>query len=460
MRNASAPSRDLLDIADRVIGWAGDNEQVEAYVAHSKDTEVEVYQGDIETLSTAETDGVGIRVVLPGDDGARQGFAYCGTFDDESLRATLAEARDNATFATPDPFLGLASPDGVAAAALDLWRDSLRSFPTADKIALAMELERLVRAGDSRIRSLRSASYGDGLVEVALVSTAGIRSSYRRSSCSAVAFAIAGDADETQTGFGYTVGRDPSELDISLAATMSVERATRLLGAKKPSSRTTTVVFDPYVTSSLLSILGGTLNGESVLKGRSLFADRVGEQVAVRDFTLTDDPVNPSAYGATPFDAEGLATRRINLIEGGVLQGFVHNSVSARRAGSGAASTGSAVRAGFKGTPGVGCRALSVVPGSMDPTAVRTFVNDGVLIQSVSGIHSGVNPVSGDFSVGAEGLVIRNGELAEPVKEFTIASTIQKMLMDITAIGSDIEWLPGGSAGVTLAVSNVSLSGS
>lgn len=450
---------ELLDLALRVIGWADGNEEVEAYVAHSRDTEVEVYQADIETLSTAETDGVGIRVVLPGPDGARQGFAYTGSFDEESLHSTLIEARDNASFGTPDPFVALAGPDGVAAVELDLWRDELLTHPTDRKIELAMELERLVRAGDPRIRSLRSASYGDGLLEVAIASTAGIRSQYRRTSCSAVAFAIAGGDAETQTGFGYTVGREPGELDIAAAAAMAVDRATRLLGSVKPPSQKVTVVLDPYVTSSLLGILGGTLNGESVLKGRSLFADRVGEDVAVTSFTLTDDPVNPAAYGASPYDAEGIATRTIPLIESGVLKGFVHNSMSARRAGNGAVSTGSAVRGGFKGTPGVGCRALAVVPGTMTPAEVCAHIGDGVLIQSISGIHSGVNPISGDFSVGGEGLMIRGGQVCEPVREFTIASTIQRMLKDVVAIGNDLEWLPGGSAGVTLAIDGLSLSG-
>ena len=451
---------DLLDLAKKVIGWASGEEQVEAYVAHSQDTEVEVYQGDIETLSSAETDGVGIRVVLPGPDGARQGFAYTGSLDEVSLRDTLSEARDNAQFGTPDPFLGLCSPDGVPFAELELWREELKSYSTDAKIEMAMELERSVRAGDSRIRSLRSASYGDGLLEVAIASTAGIEAAYRRTGCSLVAFAIAGQNDETQTGFGYSVGREPGELDVAKASAMAVERATRMLGSSKPASRKTTVVFDPYVTASILGILGGTLNAESVLKGRSLFADRVGEAVAVEGFSLVDDPTNPLAYGASIIDAEGLATRKINLISGGVLQGFVHNSVSARRAGNGAASTGSAVRGGFKGTPGVGCRALSVTPGSFDADAIRKQVGNGVLIQSISGVHSGVNPVSGDFSVGAEGLLIENGELAAPIREFTIASTIQRMLLDIVAIGSDIEWLPGGSAGVTLAVDGISLSGS
>jgi PmbA protein len=451
---------DLLGLAKKVVGWASGDEQVEAYVAHSRDAEVEVYRGDIETLSTAETDGVGIRVVLPGPDGARQGFAYTGTLDTGSLQEALREARDNAQFGTPDPFLGLTGPDGVPFAELDLWREGLRNFPTQDKIDMALELERQVRAGDSRIRSLRSASYGDGLLEVAIASTAGIEAAYRRTGCSLVAFAIAGDENDTQTGFGYTVGREPGELDIAKAAAMAVERATRMLGSSKPSSRKTTVVFDPYVTASILGILGGTLNAEAVLKGRSLFADRVGQSVAVDGFTLVDDPTNSEAYGASIIDAEGLATRRVPLISGGTLQGFVHNSVTARRAGNGAVSTGSAVRGGFKGTPGVGCRALSVAPGTLTPEAIRHQIGNGVLIQSVSGIHSGVNPVSGDFSVGAEGLVIENGELAAPIREFTIASTIQRMLLDIVAIGNDVEWLPGGSAGLTLAIDGFSLSGS
>jgi PmbA protein len=450
---------DLSELVQRVISWSGDNEQVEAYAAHSRDTEVDVYQGGIETLSTAETDGVGIRVVLSGADGNRQGFAYTGSLDDASLQTCLREARDNASFGTPDPFIGLAEPDGNEPATLDLYRESLATFPTAEKIELAMELERLVRAGDSRIRSLRSAGYGDGLLEVAIASTTGIFREYRRTGVSIAAYAIAGTEDDTQTGFGYSVGRSADELDVAKAAAMAVERSTRLLGSTKPTSRRTTIVFDPYVTSSLLSILGGTLNAEAVMKGRSLFADRVGEAVAIDGFSLIDQPTNPLAFGASPIDAEGLATRELPLIRDGVLQGFVHNTVTARRMGNGTKSTGSAVRGGFKGTPGVGCRALTIAPGTLSQEEILAKVGNGVLVQSVSGIHSGVNPVSGDFSVGAEGLLIENGQLGAPIREFTIASTLQRMLMEIVAVGNDLEWLPGGSAGVTLAIEGVSLSG-
>jgi PmbA protein len=217
------------------------------------------------------------------------------------------------------------------------------------------------------------------------------------------------------------------------------------------------VVFEPRITATLLGILAGTLDGESVLKGRSLFADRIGEEVSVGDFTLVDDPTDPDAYGATQYDAEGLATRRNVLIEGGVLQRFLYNTYGARRAGT--AGTASAVRAGFKSAPGTGARALSIRPGERSPEEILAFVGDGLLVQSVSGIHSGVNPVSGDFSVGAEGVLIKGGALAGPVREFTIASTIQRMLAGVVAIGNDLERLPSSATGLTLAVADLSMSG-
>ena len=173
--------------------------------------------------------------------------------------------------------------------------------------------------------------------------------------------------------------------------------------------------------------------------------------------TLIDDPTNPLAYTASEIDGEGLATRRNVLIEDGRLLGFVQSSYSARR--SGTAPTGNAVRGGFKSTPGCGCIALSLVPGTRTQADLVADVDHGVLIQQVSGLHSGVNPVSGDFSTGASGLMIHHGELGEPVREFTIASTLQKMLKDVVEVGGDVDWLPMGAAGVSLVIRDVTMSG-
>jgi PmbA protein len=288
------------------------------------------------------------------------------------------------------------------------------------------------------------------------VTTTGIRSTSRETGCYLSVYVLAGEGDETQTGFGFSIGREPGDLDPERAAAEAVERATRLLGAVKPESARLTVVLDPWVSAQFLGIVGSTLNGESVLKGRSLFADRLGEEVAAPLLTLIDDPTDTAAFTATAADGEGLATRRNVLLENGRLLRFVHKSYTGRR--SGGASTGSAVR-GYASTPGVGIQALTLVPGTRTQAEMVADVDDGLLVQGVSGLHSGVNPVSGDFSTGAEGLRIRGGELAEPVREFTIASTIQKMLQDVSEVGGDLEWLPMHAAGVSLVIGDVTVSG-
>jgi PmbA protein len=445
---------DLLGLARRVLQEAKDDEEVEVYVAHGRETSIRVFEGEIEELTAAESAGVGVRVISAG----RQGFSYAGTLDAMAATEALVEARDNATFASIDEHAGLAFPDGVEPPALDLWREDLVSFLTDEKVALALELERRVRGGDPRIRQVVSSDYVDGYGETAIATSRGIEVSNRQTGCYLFVHAVAGDGDDTQTGFGYSVGRSPGDLDLEAAATDAVDRATRLLGAKKARSAKVTAVLDRRVTATLLGILSGTLSGEEVVKGRSLFAGRIGEKVGVDELTLVDDPTNPLAFGASQHDAEGLACRRNSLISNGELKGFLYNTYAARLAGT--ASTGSAVRGGFRTTPGVGAQALSLEPGKQDQAEIIAQVGEGFLVQSITGVHSGVNRVSGDFSVGAEGLMIRGGELAEPVREVTIASTIQRMLQHVVAVGSDIEWLPGAATGVTLAIDDIALSGS
>lgn len=451
--SSDADLDELLAIGDRVVAMSLPGEQVEAVVINGRDTEIRVYEGDIESLSSAESQGVGIRVIVDG----KQGFAYAGTFDEAVLAETLADARDNAAFGTFDEYQGLAEPDGVPIPELDLYRDALVSFPTAAKVDLAMELERAVRASDPRIAGIEQAEYFDALFSGAIVTSTGIRNAGRETVCYLSAYALAEQDGETQTGFGFSVGRDPQTLDVARAAAEAGQRATRLLGATKPPSERLTVVFDPWVTAQFLGILGHTLSGESVLKGRSFFADRLGDDVAAPVLTLVDDPTDTRAFTSTDTDGEGLATRRNVLIENGRLEKFVHNSYSARRAGT--TSTGSAVRGSFKSTPGVGTQAVSLLPGTHTQAEILALVGNGLLVQDVAGLHSGVNPVSGDFSTGAEGLRIRNGEIAEPVREFTIASTLQRMLLDVVAVGNDLEWLPMSAAGVSLAIADVTVSG-
>ena len=443
---------ELLALADRVVALAVPGEQVEAYVGRGRETSIRVYEGEVEQFQSAQSEGIGIRVIRNG----KTGFAYAGTLDASAIDEVLRDARDNTQFGTSDEWAALAEPDGVGVQPLDLWNESLAGYDTASKISLTKELERLALACDSRIR-VEDANYADASGETAVVTSTGIRVGGRENGCYVMVSTMADEGDETQTGFGFSVGRHPDDFDLARAAQDASDRATGLLGAVKPPSQRLTVVLDPYVTAQFLGVISSTLNGESVLKGRSLFANRLGEQVADARFTLVDDPTNPLAYSATEVDGEGLAARRNVLIDNGVLTQFVQSSYSGRR--SGTASTGNAVRGGFRGTPGCGCLALQLVAGSRQQPEMIADIDNGVLIQSVQGLHSGVNPISGDFSTGAGGRMIRNGELAEPVREFTIASTLQRMLLDVVEIGGDLEWLPMRATGLTLVVSDVTMSG-
>jgi PmbA protein len=443
---------DLLALGDRVVASAKPGEQIEAIVVNEIETEVRVFDGGVESFTSATSQGIGIRVI----NDQRQGFAWAGSLDPDVIDATLGEARDNATFGSIDPNLDLAEPDGVEMAELVLYDESVNNFATDAKIALALELEAMTKDRDPRVMLVESVDFADSVGHAAVVTTKGIRIGGQDSGCYITAAVIAGGGEDTQVGFGYSVDRDPNKLDLEYASQTAVERSTRLLGAIKPQTERLTVVLDPMVTAQFLGIIGSTLSGEAMLKGRSLFADRLGDNVAAATITLVDDPTNPLAFTASEADGEGLATRRNVLIDQGRLDKFVHNSYTGRRLNT--ASTGNAVR-GFSSTPGVGTIALSLIPGERSQADLIADIDNGVLIQGVSGLHSGVNTISGDFSTGADGLRIRNGELAEPLREFTIGSTLQRMLLDVIEVGGDIEWLPSSASGLSLVVGDITLSG-
>lgn len=443
-----------LELARRIAGRAESaaGEEIEAFVSSGSVTRVRVHGGEVESLTQASSAGIGVRVVRD----KRQGFAWAASHDLDVAAEALAEARDNATFAEPDEWLGLATPDGVTPPDVELWREGLASLSTDRKIELALELERAVLAGDARIVGVRTAMWGDGVGEGAVVTSTGIEAWGRATSCYLSVSALAEADGETKTGHGVSVGRSPDEIDLAEAAGDAVDRSTRLLGAVQPASGLVTLVLEPQMAAIVFSVVGGMLGGESVLKGRSPFADRVGETIASPLVLLLDDPTDPQSLGADRHDGEGLATRRVPLIDAGVLQGFLHNTYTGRRAG--VPSTASAVR-GYRSTPGAGAQALALAPGSGTMDELIAGVDHGVLVQSMSGLHSGVNPTSGDFSVGVEGLMIRGGARAEPIREATMASTVQRLLLDVRAVGGEREWTPGGTAAAPVVIDGVTLSG-
>lgn len=447
-------SSELLSIAEGLVAKALPGEQLEVACSEGVSTSVRVYGGAVESFTSAQSQGVGVRVIVDG----REGFASAGSLDHDIVADALAEARDNATFSEPDEYAGVADADGVKAVDIDLWNDDVLAMPTEEKVAMAIELERAVTSSDPRISGVRTASFGDSASSFVLASTSGVRAASRATSASIGVQALADDTGgRTQTGSAYDAARSPRILDIHDVASRAVSEAVDLLGATKPASGTVELVLTPRLAATVFGMISGTLTGDRILKKRSPFVGRVGETIGSGLVTLFDDPTDPDSLGADSHDGEGLACRRNALVSGGVLDGFLYDTYNGRKAGTG--STGSAVR-GTRGLPGPGVQALHVAPGASGSVDdLIASVDFGVLVFNLAGLHSGVNPVSGDFSVGVEGRIIRNGVLAEPIAECTLGSTLQRLLLSVSAVGSNVEHLPSGVSTPGVVINDVMMSG-
>jgi PmbA protein len=220
------------------------------------------------------------------------------------------------------------------------------------------------------------------------------------------------------------------------------------------------VVLDAFVAASFIGFIGATLSADAVQRGRSLFAEREGDEVADPALRLADDGTDPDGPGSAPFDGEGTPTRRTPLLEDGRLLGFLYNTRTARKAGR--ETTGNATRVSYRSPPSVGTSNLLVEAGDRTLDDLVAEAGEGLYVTDVAGLHSGVNPVSGTFSVGASGRLVEGGELGAPVREITIASDLVSMLKAVRFVGSEARWVPfGGSVKAPpLLVAEMAVSGS
>jgi PmbA protein len=428
----------------------------EAYVAEDAGREVRVHGGAVESLTAATRRGVGVRAWL----GARVGYAYGTDLSEAGITAIAARAAEGARVADEDEFAGPPRSD-AAPPSLDGLRDASIGEWSAGRVAeLALEVERAALALDPRIAGVEQAVYADSSERVAIASSTGVAADYEASSCYAYLQALAEGDGGKETGLGFGLSRGPAGLDPAAIGREGAERAVSMIGAGKPASRSCPVVLDPTVAASFAGLIGGVLCADAVQRGRSPFAERLGEEVAGEALVLHDDGLDPEGLASGPFDGEGVPRRRTALIEGGRLRTFLHDTYTGRRAG--AASTGSAGRAGYRSQPSVAASNLIVAPGSLSFEELLGEAGGGVYVTDVAGLHSGVNPVSGVFSVGASGREISDGELGAPVREFTIAGDLVSMLRAVRGAGVEARWVPfGGSVKAPpLLVGEMTVSGS
>jgi PmbA protein len=413
--------------------------EAEAYASRDSGREVRVHGGEVESLTAATQSGIGVRAWI----GGQVGYAYGTDLSETGIGAIAGRAAEAAAAADEDEFAAPPRPAPIEALP-GISDPSVETWTIARTAELALTVERTALAADPRLVGVEQVVYADSAERVAIASSTGLAGEYESSDCFAYLQALAEGEGARETGLGFGLARGPGDLDPEAIGREGAERATAMIGATKPASRSCPVLLDPTVAASFAGLIGGALGANAVQRGRSPFAGRLGEELASSSLVLYDDGRDPDGPASAPFDGEGVPRRRTALIDGGQLRAFLYDTYTANRDGT--ASTGNAARHGYRSQPTVSASNLVVATGSLSFPELLGEAGEGVFVTDVAGLHSGVNPVTGVFSVGASGRAIRDGELAEPLREFTIASDLVSMLGAVSAAGAEARWVPFGGS--------------
>jgi PmbA protein len=427
-------------------------QQAEVFIEVGREASCRVRDGEIEDLTQATSKGVGIRVFK----NKRLGFAWTSDFTDGSLNAFVDRAVVLAEAAAPNALNGLpprAELKGHADVGA-LFDDAIASLDPEWKIKASIEMEKAGKSVDPRIKTFESVGAGESVNEVYLASSEGFTGGYKGTYAFLYAVPVAAEGDQLQTSYWVDYKRTLDKLDTpEMVGKEAARRAVRMLGAKKVKSQKVPVVFDPMMAASFVSSVASACNGDAVFKKSSFLAGKLGQKLAPSSVTIVDDGLLKDGIATSPFDGEGVPTRTTKVLDKGMLSAFLYDAFTARKAKT--HSTGNASR-GYRSLPHIGTNNLYLEPGTMSPDEIIKGVKNGFYVTAMLG--HGANLVTGEFSRGANGLWIENGELTRPVQEVTVAGHLLDMLQGIDAIGNDLHFR-GNTAAPTLRFRELTVSG-
>ncbi|SEG48395.1 microcin-processing peptidase 1. Unknown type peptidase. MEROPS family U62 [Bryocella elongata] len=454
----------------------------EAVAFAGEEFAVHVRMGQVEQLTESGSRAVGLRVFFESPDGQRTASTSTSDLSEDGLKRLIDGAVGLARVTGADPFAGLperellAQPSAKAIDDLCLYFDDVDAIPAQERIEIARRCEAAALAHDTRIQNSVGADFDASTAHRVMVNSRGFRGEYRRSYCGFSVTPIAQDASGAmQRDYWYSSARTARLLDSpESVGRKAAERALRRLGARRVPTQKCPVVYAPEVARSLMGNLLSAADGDSIYRNASMFAGKLGEQVGGENITMVDDgtmvfehslggdklfggqqgSVRVGGFGTSPYDGDGLPTRRTVVIERGILKQLMLNTYTGRKLNM--ASTGKASR-GLAGAPGIGGGNYFLEPGTLTPEQIIADIPQGLYVLSTMGF--GVNLVNGDYSLGVSGLWIDGGELAYPVEEITIAGNLKDMFRNVTAIGNDLEFR-GSGAVPTVRIDGMTVAGS
>lgn len=429
---------DLREIATDVVARAmkAGATAAEVVVREGSEFSTLVRLGQVETLKESGSRALGLRAFL----GRRAASTYSSDFTPEGIEKLVSGALDLARVTSEDPYAGLpdASQLGSLPGDLKLYYDDVYSLPPEERIDYARRAEAAALAvNPSRIKNSDGGAFDASAGRKVLANSLGFVGEYRRSACSVAAIPIAqAENGSMQRDYWYSSARTLAKLDSpEFVGKEAARRTLRRLGARKIASTRVPLVFDSETSRSLLDNIFDAVNGDAIYRQSSFLEGKLGEKIASENITVVDDGTIPGGFGTSPFDGEGIPSRRTMVIENGVLKSYLLNTYTARKLGL--QTTGNAAR-GLAGNPGIGYGNFFLQKGTRTPEQIIADVTHGLYVIDLIGF--GVNLVTGDFSRGATGIWIENGQLAFPVEEVTVAGNLKQMLNNISEIGNDLEF--------------------
>jgi PmbA protein len=446
---------DLRDLAQDIVrrAMAGGASAAECVVREGDEFSTLVRLGQVETLKEAGSKAIGVRVF----SGQRAASTYSSDFSPEGLDRMLKSALELAKITSEDPYAGIPEPAqlGSLSGDLDLYYRDVYSLPGEERIEYARRAEKAALDYDPRIKNSEGGSFDAATGCKVLANSHGFVGEYRRSYCSVAAVPIAqADNGAMQRDYWFSVARTMKKLESpEEVGRIAAQRTLRRLGARKVKTAHVPVVFDPMVATSMLDHIFEGVNGDSVYRGASFLAGKLGQKVAGDNLTIIDDGTMRGGFGTGPFDGEGVPTRRTVVIDHGVLRSYLLNTYTAKKLGL--ATTGNAAR-GLAGTPGIGPGNYFVQPGAKNPKQIIGDIQEGLYVTEFLG--HGVNLVTGDYSRGASGLWISGGELTYPVEEITVAGNLKEIFFNISEVGNDLEFR-GAVACPTIRIDGLTVGG-
>jgi PmbA protein len=446
---------DLKSLAQDIVARAMSSgaTAAECVIREGDEFSTLVRLGQVETLKESGSKAIGVRVFF----GKRSASTYSSDFSRSGLDRMVNSALELAKITSEDPNAGIPEPSqlGSIEGDLDLYSSDVYSLPGQERIAYARRAEKAALDSDPRIKNSDGGSFDAATGHKILANSHGFVGEYRRSYCSVAAVPIAqDDKGAMQRDYWFSVARSLNLLESpEEVGKIAAHRALRRLGAKRVKTQHVPVIFDPLVATSILEHIFEGVNGDSVYRGASFLAGKLGQSIASPNVTVIDDGTMKGGFGTSPFDGEGVPTRRTVVIDKGVLTSYLLNTYSGKKLGL--QTTGNASR-GLAGTPGIGPGNYFLQPGTKTPQQLIAEVKDGLYVTEFLGM--GVNLVTGDYSRGASGLWISGGELTYPVEEITVAGNLKDMFMNISEVANDLEFR-GAVAAPTLRIDGLTVGG-